>query len=225
MDSLVEQVMASPRLPEIVDDLRTRLAAEHAARRKFYEEIGDGEKWEFINGQAIMHWPDTVRNMAIRSWVERLLGTYVDARGLGVVLSEKGLCVFPRNDFMPDVQFYATGKAASLKPTQIKLPPPDLAVEVLSPSTARRDRGVKFEDYEAHGVGEYWIVDPDREAIEQYVHTHGVFVPRLKSSRGVLVSTVIPGFRAPVRAFFDPAANLSALKTLLTARRPKSGKG
>jgi len=213
--------MASPRLPEIVDDLRARLAAERAARRKFYEEIGDGEKWEFINGEAVMHSPDTVRNMAIRSWVERLLGAYVDAHGLGAVLSEKGLCVFPRNDFMPDVLFYATGKAASLKPTQLKLPPPDLAVEVLSPSTAKRDRGVKFEDYEAHGVGEYWIVDPDREVIEQYVHAAGGFVPRLKSGRGVLVSAVVPGFRAPVRAFFDSAANLSALKILLATRRPK----
>lgn len=210
--------MESPRLPEIVDDLRGRLAAERTARRKFYEEIGDGEKWEFINGQAIMPSPDTVRNIEVRSLVENLLGNHVRTRGLGAVLSEKGLCVFPRNDFMPDVLFFAPAKAAALRPRQLKLPPPDLAVEVLSPSTAKRDRGVKFQDYEAHGVGEYWIVDADREVVEQYVLADGAFVRRLKSGAGELVSAVVPGFRVPVRALFDPAANLAALRALLAAR-------
>ncbi|HRI15455.1 MAG TPA: Uma2 family endonuclease [Verrucomicrobiota bacterium] len=221
MDTLVEQVMKSPRLPEIVDDLRARLSAERIARRKFYEEIGDGEKWEFINGRAIMHSPDTVRNILIRSLIENLLANYVRRQALGIVLSEKGLCVFPRNDFMPDVVFYSSEKAAVLKPTQLKLPPPDLAVEVLSPSTAKRDRGVKFKDYEAHGVGEYWIVDPDRELIEQYVSERGAFVPRLKSGQGVLASSVVPGFRVPVRALFDPAANDAALDKL-RSMRPRS---
>jgi Uma2 family endonuclease len=38
---------------------------------------------------------------------------------------------------------------------------PDLVVEVLSPSTAYRDRGVKFRLYEEHGAREYWLIDPD----------------------------------------------------------------
>ena len=46
---------------------------------------------------------------------------------------------------------------------------PDLVVEVLSPSTARFDRGRKYEIYEAAGVREYWLVDPDAEFVEVYV--------------------------------------------------------
>ncbi|GAB2598351.1 Uma2 family endonuclease [Spirosoma areae] len=42
----------------------------------------------------------------------------------------------------------------------MKLPAPDLVIEVLSKSTARRDRGVKFTDYAANGIAEYWIVNP-----------------------------------------------------------------
>ena len=43
---------------------------------------------------------------------------------------------------------------------------PDLVVEILSPSTAHRDRGVKLKLYRRQGIGEYWIVDPDAAAID-----------------------------------------------------------
>lgn len=46
---------------------------------------------------------------------------------------------------------------------------PDLIVEILSPSTHKQDRVAKFNLYEAHGVGEYWIVDPDVQIVEVYI--------------------------------------------------------
>jgi Uma2 family endonuclease len=52
---------------------------------------------------------------------------------------------------------------------------PDLVIEVLSPSTAKRDRGVKFEVYERHGVREYWLIDLEAQFIEVYRHENGVF--------------------------------------------------
>ena len=39
-------------------------------------------------------------------------------------------------------------------------PAPDFAVEVLSPSTQKNNRGIKFDDYALHNVSEYWIIDP-----------------------------------------------------------------
>lgn len=43
---------------------------------------------------------------------------------------------------------------------------PDLVVEILSPSTAHRDRGIKLDLYERSGVRQYWIVDPDRDVVD-----------------------------------------------------------
>jgi Uma2 family endonuclease len=52
---------------------------------------------------------------------------------------------------------------------------PDLVVEILSPSTASDDRGIKFETYQKYGVREYWLVDPDAKYIEVYRYEGGKF--------------------------------------------------
>jgi len=52
---------------------------------------------------------------------------------------------------------------------------PDLIVEVLSPSTARRDRGDKKTLYEQHGVQEYWIISPDEKSVEVYLLKDGKY--------------------------------------------------
>lgn len=219
MTELLGQVMELPTLPEFVAELDTRLAAERERRRQFYERLPDGVKWEFINGEIVMHSPDMVRHMAVRGRLERLLSSYADARGLGVVLAEKGLCSFPRNDFMPDVVFFGPEKAATLEPRQLRLPVPDFACEILSDSTAARDRGIKFRDYEAHGVGEYWIVDAEAETLEQFLLRDTAYALELKSGSGQIRSRVVAGFEIPIRALFDSGANLAALRALLADSR------
>jgi len=100
----------------------------------------------------------------------------------------------------------------------MRFPIPDLAVEVLSDSTAARDRGVKFEDYAAHGVAEYWIVDPEQAILEQYLPgPTGDYALRLKSSSGTVSSVAVPGFVMEIEAFFDSAKNLAALRRLMSS--------
>jgi Uma2 family endonuclease len=75
---------------------------------------------------------------------------------------------------------------------------------------------VKFEDYAAHGVGEYWIINPDSLLIEQYIlGANSTYELRLKSNSGTIRSTVIAGFEIPIAAVFDDAENLRVLKSLI----------
>jgi Uma2 family endonuclease len=55
--------------------------------------------------------------------------------------------------------------------------PPDLVVEVLSPSTADRDRGIKLERYRLYGVPAYWVVDPDERTLELWDLAGGATKP------------------------------------------------
>jgi len=66
----------------------------------------------------------------------------------------------------PDLAVYASPESANLPWRE--MPPPRLVVEVLSPSTRRRDRHRKRPTYLAHGVGELWLVDLDTRTIERW---------------------------------------------------------
>ena len=53
---------------------------------------------------------------------------------------------------------------------------PDWVIEVLSPGNSKREMRDKFSLYEESGVREYWVVDPDHDAIQTYVLTNGVLL-------------------------------------------------
>lgn len=216
MDALLEPLVNSPKLPAYIAELSDVLRRESEKRARFYAEITPEQKWEFINGEVLMHSPATLKHNGIRSKIERLLTLFVSARYAGLAGGEKLMITLSRNDYEPDVVYFSDEKAKALRPEQLQMPAPDLAVEILSPSTARFDRGVKFRDYAAHGVAEYWIVDPVDEAIEQYfIGADGEYVLHARQTDGTIHSRVVSGWVMPVRAAFDDAENLAAVRGIV----------
>ncbi len=112
--------------------------------------------------------------------------------------------------------FLFTAKSDLFTKGQMKFPPPDFIAEVISSSTENTDRTDKFIDYAAHGVGEYWIIDPVGETIKKYVLKSGRYELSLKVLTGIIHSDVIAGFEIPVRAVFDEDENIAALRKLLS---------
>lgn len=216
LEALIAPLRHSPQLPEIVEQLQIEVEAERARRQRFYAEMTPEQKVEFIDGEVIFQSPARNVHLDVTLNISQLLTPYVRRHGLGEIKLEKCLCTFPRNDYEPDIVFFGPAKAAALQPGTMRFPIPDLVVEVLSDSTEARDRGVKFEDYAVHGVGEYWIVDAEARVVEQYLAREGAWHLELKSSSGEIRSRVIEDFVAPVAAFFDAGANLVALHTLIS---------
>lgn len=214
-EQALQQLLRSPRLPEAIRRLQAAARAEARKRRYFYEVVTEQQKAEFINGEIIVHSPVKYQHSQVSFLLAALFSAYVQRHGLGVVGHEKLLVALTRNDYEPDICFFGTDKARAFTPDQTRFPAPDLIVEVLSESTEAIDRGVKFEDYAAHGVGEYWIVDPEAETIEQYLLSTGVYRLAVKVKTGTIASAVISGFEIPVRAAFDPAIQLAALQAIL----------
>jgi Uma2 family endonuclease len=68
------------------------------------------------------------------------------------------------NTAQPDLLFIATANAGIVQNWVFGAP--DLVVEILSPSSIRRDRYEKQEQYARFGVKEYWIVDPANRSLE-----------------------------------------------------------
>ena len=80
---------------------------------------------------------------------------------------------------------------------------PDLVVEILSPSTAGRDRTLKRSLYARHGVGEYWLVDPDDETVTVMALGEGGFETAAVYRKGqTLTSSTLPGFAVGLDEIF-----------------------
>lgn len=94
---------------------------------------------------------------------------------IGGIFGSKGLFTAPIDVMMGDVIVQPDILWVSPENTQCEITnrrmigAPDLIIEILSPSTHKQDRVAKFDIYEAHGVGEYWIVDPQEQIIEVYI--------------------------------------------------------
>lgn len=127
----------------------------------------DGNRYEAIEGELYMIPAFTVRHQRMSGRVEWALKELLVEVGLGELLHAPVGLEFPTTGegVQPDILFVSHARRGILAEDWLR-GAPVLAVEILSPSTAHRDRGVKLMLYERQGVAEYWIVDPDAEAIE-----------------------------------------------------------
>lgn len=219
LETRVHELLEAPDAKLVIERAQAILADEAQRRRAFREWLRDDIKAEFINGEVVMHSPVKRRHLDATQNLLILLRVYVHKYKLGAVDSEKALVGLTRNDYEPDICFWNSETAESFEDDQMEHPAPDLVVEVLSKSTVGRDRGVKFEDYAAHGVCEYWIIDPVRKSVEQYKLDESTMAFASEAVLYIddtLAALTVPGFRVPVKAIFDKQANMDALQALMT---------
>jgi Uma2 family endonuclease len=205
-----------------MQQLQSLLNVEQQRRDEFYDWMTEDIKAEFINGEVIMQSPAKDRHTTASINLTTLLSTFVQLHDLGIVRAETALVALTRNDYLPDVCFFGRSKAAQIKPEQMKYPAPDFIAEILSPSTESIDRTIKFEDYAAHGVAEYWLIDPANKTVEQYDLQEGGYALRLKVQTGLLGSLVVEQFEIPVAAIFDAEVKNQTLQSMFAGKQTTS---
>jgi Uma2 family endonuclease len=125
----------------------------------------DGLRHEVVDGEHLVTPAPRAPHQIALSELEALLRPYVKEHGLGrVIHSPADLEFDPHTLMQPDLFVTSTRR---VKTWQDALPI-RLAVEVLSPSTARADRIVKRRRFQRARVSEYWIVDLDARLIERW---------------------------------------------------------
>jgi Uma2 family endonuclease len=144
-----------------------------------YCQWEDGERWELIDGVPYNMSPAPVRrHQGILMRVSLLVGNFLAGKSCQVYFA-------PFDVRLPDLSSQDDSDVLTVVQPDLvvicdekKLDDrgcrgaPDLVVEILSPSTSRKDIGVKFSLYERHGVREYWIIHPAEESL--MVFTLGV---------------------------------------------------
>jgi Uma2 family endonuclease len=169
-----------------------------------------------------MHSPAAEDHNEATGHLYRATSLYADLHQLGKVRVEKALVGLTRNDYEPDIAFWRMDVANRFQPTMNVYPIPDLVIEVLSPGkeNINRDTKVKFADYAAHLIREYWIVDPKKKTVEQYLLSDtqvGIYELYKKVAiQDYIESIVLTGFLIPVKAIFDAETNALTIQQFIT---------
>ena len=126
----------------------------------------DDVRYELINGELIMAAAPTIRHQRIGMRLTNRMGPFIEENGLGEFFAALTDVYLSDIDVLqPDLFFVSATRAHIVGETNIQ-GAPDLAIEIASPLTDERDRGVKQELYALFGVLEYWRVYPITQTVE-----------------------------------------------------------
>ncbi len=129
-------------------------------------------RMELLNGRIVMMSSPSLNHNQTAGNIYHIFRNYLNGKtcrafsdGVDVYLTEKDRVI-------PDALIVCNKDI--IKPDGIH-GAPDLVVEILSPSTAKNDKGYKKDLYEKSGVKEYWLVDPNLRSIEAYLLSNGKY--------------------------------------------------
>ncbi len=165
----------------------------------------DGFKYELLDGVVIVSPSPTPQHQQVLAEILFQLKAFLRDHAVGNVYPETDVRLDDKLVYRPELVFVRAERVAAN--WQRIREAPDVIVEVVSPSTRRYDLETKKPDYERYGVGEYWLVDPERDSMTFFRLEDGRFV-KAKTAQDRYESRVIAGFAldlAAVRKSFRPS--------------------
>ena len=168
-----------------------------------YLDTPEGAAYQLLDGELIVAAAPSNKHQTILLTLAASLRSFIRSSDWGKVWIAPFDVVLSDHDVVqPDLLFVSHSRDAIITAANLQ-GAPDLAVEVLSPSTEGHDRGYKRELYARHGVREYWLVDPDLETIEVLTPGNGGFIRyALYNRRETLTSPLLPGLAVDLAAVF-----------------------
>ena len=128
----------------------------------------DGLRHELLDGEHVVTpAPNRRHQRAVVAFVDALQESLRGSSEVEVLTAPADIHLGPKTLVQPDVFVVASPAGAAITAWR-DVPVPFLAIEILSPSTAARDRGRKRRLYLEAGVEGYWIVDLDGEVVERW---------------------------------------------------------
>ena len=140
-----------------------------------YLNAPEDKRYELLDGELVMAPAPGELHQSVSIWLGSKLFQFVTENRLGKVYSAPFDVVLSDWDVVqPDLVFVSNERTGIITDANLQ-GAPDLVVEILSPSTAERDKTFKYALYAEHGVGEYWMVDTDAKTITVLLLGEGGF--------------------------------------------------
>jgi Uma2 family endonuclease len=149
---------------------------------------------EWVDGEVSFMSPLSTDHQEIGRFLLRALSEWVEFHELGAIRYEGFLMKLETRPSgrEPDILFVANENRGRLRNTYLD-GPADLAVEIVSPESVERDRVDKFQESQAGGVREYWLIDPQQRRAEWYQRGEDGLYHSVATEDGVCHSAVLNG--------------------------------
>lgn len=148
--------------------------AEKIEKRFTYAEYctwDDNQRWELIDGIPYHMTPaPAIKHQSILTKLLTRIGAFLASKTCKPFIAPTDVVFDEHNVVQPDLLVVCDRSKLTEANVQGA---PDLVVEILSPSTSRKDRREKMALYERFGVREYIVIDPANETVERLVHVDG----------------------------------------------------
>ncbi len=180
------------------------LAGTHVTADEFLAIPPGDRRYQLIDGEIVVNEPKLTHQRAVGIIHARLFAWVEAEPGRGYVGLPADIRVDDANVYAPDVWW--VGEARRPRPEDDFLSGlPDLAIEVRSPSTWRRDRTVKRDRYERAGLPELWLVDTVTATVTVLTRPapgQPFGPPHEVRERGAVTSAQLPGFQLALPDLF-----------------------
>jgi Uma2 family endonuclease len=167
---------------------------------QFLEWADEDTYAEWVDGEVELMSPASAPHQDITGFLYRIVAQFLEDQGGGKVLMAPFQMKLAnvRRGREPDVLFIATENLVRLQRNYLD-GPADLVIEIISPESVLRDRGAKYAEYEAGGVREYWVLDPEAQRADFFVlGDDGRYERAHPDAENVYYSAVLPEFRLNV---------------------------
>jgi len=151
------------------DDVRPAASGVKLTYDDFLLFPDDGKRHELIDGEHYVTPSPNTRHQRISGRLHLLIGTWLEEHPVGQLFYAPFDVVFSNFDVVePDLLYMSNARAAEILTAEHVSGVPELVIEIGSPGTRKRDETLKRRLSERTGVGEYWVVDPDLDAIRVF---------------------------------------------------------
>lgn len=181
----------------------------HATLKKLtyqdYLQIPDDNlRHEIIDGHHFVTSSPVTNHQGISGNLSFILFQWVKAHQLGQVYTALIDVVLSKTDILvPDLIFISKSRLQIITEKNIQ-GAPDLIVEILSPSTSKRDLGIKKKTYEKFGVEHYWIADPVQKTVQTFhLENNRYVLPTTFTLKETLTSSLFPGLSISMTFIFE----------------------
>jgi len=166
----------------------------------FESNLGETRRAELIDGQIYMMSAPSSRHQAVSGNLYFQLRSHLRGKKCRVFYSPFAVRLNEDSEVQPDLVVICDPKKITPRGCSGV---PDLIIEILSPATARHDRHTKFMLYLEAGVPEYWIVDPENNAITAYRLTDNGYNATVFTDTDTATIAALPDFEMNLSAVFE----------------------